>query len=289
MTGSLLLHAPTALEYFASLVADDESLSVLEAAIAIAHDDHPDLDCQTVLAEVDTLAARLRSRLPSDAAPMQRLRLLNRFFFQELGFAGNVNDYYDARNSYLHHVLQTRRGIPITLALLYAEIASQIGLAASGVAFPGHFLVKLRMPQGEVVIDPFTGQSMSREALDALLVPYRRRAGDAASSPAALALFLQTATPRQIVARMLRNLKEIHRGADDWARLHAVQQRLVILLPDDWEERRDRGLAAAQLGAVTNAAADLAAYLEHVPEARDRAAVAEQLLELGHGDPSRLH
>ena len=96
MTGSLLLHTPTALEYFASLVADDASLSLLEAAIALAQDDYPALDCQTVLAEIDALAARLKRASPADAAPMQRLRLLNRFFFQELGFAGNVNDYYDA-------------------------------------------------------------------------------------------------------------------------------------------------------------------------------------------------
>jgi regulator of sirC expression with transglutaminase-like and TPR domain len=289
MTGSLLLHAPTALEYFASLVADDASLSVLEAAIAIGHDDYPALDCQTVLGEIDALAARLKSRIAADAAPMQRLRLLNRFFFQELGFAGNVNDYYDAKNSYLHCVLQSRRGIPITLAVLYVEIAGQVGLHASGISFPGHFLVKLRMPQGEVVIDPFTGQSMSREALEALLVPYRRRQGMPSASSLPLALFLQAAAPREILARMLRNLKEIHRGAVDWMRLHAVLQRLVILLPEAWEERRDRGLAAAQLGAVKAAVADLSAYLEHVPHAGDRAEIEERLFELGQGDPSRLH
>ena len=289
MTGSLRLHAPTALEYFASLVADDASLSVLEAALSIAQDEYPALDCQSVLAEIDGLAARLKARIPSDAAPMQRLRLLNRFFFQELGFAGNINDYYDAKNSYLHFVLQSRRGIPITLAVLYVEIASQIGLHASGVSFPGHFLVKLRMPQGEVVIDPFTGQSMSREALDALLVPYRRREGLPGNAPVSLALFLQAAPPREIIARMLRNLKEIHRSNEDWVRLYAVLQRLVVLLPSAWEERRDRGLAAAQLGAVKVAMADLSSYLEHVPQAGDRFAINERLLELGHGDPSRLH
>ena len=289
MTGSLRLYAPTALEYFASLVADDASLSVLEAALSIAQDDYPALDCQNVLAEIDGLAARLKVRIPGDAAPMQRLRLLNRFFFQELGFAGNVNDYYDARNSYLHFVLQSRRGIPITLAVLYAEIASQIGLHASGVSFPGHFLVKLRMPQGEVVIDPFTGQSMSREALDALLVPYRRREGATGDAPVSLALFLQASSPRQIIARMLRNLKEIHRGNEDWRRLHAVTQRLVVLLPGAWEERRDRGLAAAELGSVREAVADLRTYLENVPQAGDRFAINERLIELGHGDPSRLH
>ena len=289
MTGSLLLHTPTALEYFASLVAADDGFPLLESAIAIAHDDMPSLDCQTVHADIDALAARLKIRLAEDAAPMHRLRLLNRFFFQELGFAGNVNDYYDPKNSYLHAVLQTRRGIPITLALLYIEIAGQVGLPASGVSFPGHFLVKVRMPQGEVVIDPFTGQSMSREALDALLAPYRGRHGLPGDAPVSLVVFLQTASPREIVARMLRNLKEIHRRSDDPARLHAVLERLVVLLPDAWEERRDRGLAAARLGAVGAAVADLSAYLEHVPHAGDRSVVARQLIELGHGDPSRFH
>jgi regulator of sirC expression with transglutaminase-like and TPR domain len=289
MTGSLLLHPPTALEYFTSLVADDASFSVAEAAIAVAHDDYPALDCQTVLGEIDALAARLKSRIAADAGPMQRLRLLNRFFFQELGFAGNVNDYYDPKNSYLHCVLQTRRGIPITLAVLFMEIASQVGLHASGISFPGHFLVKLRMPQGEVVIDPFTGQSMSREALDALLVPYRRRQELPGASALPLAIFLQAASGREILARILRTLKEIHRSAGDWARLHAVRQRSGLLLASAWEERRDRGLAAAQLGADAAAIADLSAYLQHVPHASDRFEIEERLLELGQGDRSRLH
>ncbi len=289
MPGPLLLHAPTTLEYFAALVADDATFSVVETAVSIAHVDYPSLDCQSVLAEIDGLAARLKSRLPGDAAAMQRLRLLNRFFFQELGFAGNVNDYYDPKNSYLHNVLQTRRGIPITLAVLYAEIAAQVGLTAHGVSFPGHFLVKLRMPQGDVVIDPFTGQSMSRDALDVLLVPYRRRQGLPGGSQLPLGLFLQEAAPREIVARMLRNLKEVHRSNEDWPRLLAVLDRLVILLPSAWEERRDRGLAAAELGAVQPAVADLSAYLEHAPQAPDRMAIAERLVELGHGDPSRFH
>src|SRR5882724_3243198 len=165
MPGPLHFQTPTALEYFATLVADDASLSLIEAAVAIAQDEEPQLDTQSVLADIDALADRLRRRLPSDASTLHRLRLLNNFFFQELGFAGNVNNYYDIGNSHLSTVLRTRRGIPITLAVLYIELATQIGLTARGVSFPGHFLIKLRMStgqqQGEVVIDPFTGQSLS--------------------------------------------------------------------------------------------------------------------------------
>ena len=280
---------PTALEYFASLVADDASLPLIEAAASIAQDEYPRLDTQSVLAELDALAFKLRRRIPSDAVPVQRLRWLNRFFFQELGFAGNANDYYDPGNSYLHHVLETRRGIPITLALLYIELATEVGLSAHGVSFPGHFLVKLRMPQGEVIIDPFTGQSLSREALDEMLAPYKHNGALSGRFDAPLGVFLQAAPPRDVLARMLRNLKEIHRGAEDWTRLLPVTQRLVVLLPEVPVERRDRGLAYAALGCAEAAAADLAAYLEQAADAADREAIAVRLAQLVHGRSPRLH
>ena len=289
MASSLRFAAPTALEYFSTLVADDASLSLLEAATAIAQDDFPRLDTQSVLAEIDALADRLKRRMPADAVPVQRLRWLNRYFFQELGFAGNVNDYYDPRNSYLNAVLETRRGIPITLSLLYIELATQVGLTARGVSFPGHFLVKLRMPQGEVVIDPLNGQSLSREELDELLAPYRKRQGLEGDFEIPLGLFLQAASAREVLARMLRNLKEIHRSAEDWPRLLAVLERLVVLLPAEWEERRDRGLARAELGLVDGAVRDLAAYLQHAPQAEDRSAIAQRLQALSDAGRPRLH
>ena len=289
MSGPLHFEAPSALDYFTSLVADDASLPLVEAAAAIAQDEYPGLDTQAVLAEIDALADRLKRRIPADAVPVQRLRWLNRFFFQELGFGGNVNNYYDPGNSYLHLVLSTRRGIPITLAVLYIELATQVGLTARGVSFPGHFLVKLKMPQGEVVIDPFTGHSLSREELDDLLLPYTRTRGLLGEFDAPLGLFLQAAQPRDVVARMLRNLKEIHRSAEDWPRLMAVLQRLVVLLPQAWEERRDRGLTYAELGQEAAAVGDLADYLEHAGDAQDRQAITARLSELRRRGAPRLH
>jgi regulator of sirC expression with transglutaminase-like and TPR domain len=289
MPGLLPLLPPTALDYFASLVADDDALPLLEAAVAIAQHEYPKLDTQATLSEIDTLAARLKIRIPLDAMPMQRLRLLNRFFFQELGFSGNVNDYYDPRNSYVHAVLETRRGIPITLALIYVELATQVGLDAHGVSFPGHFLARVHMPQGDIVIDPFTGQSMSRDALDALLAPHRRRHALGGDGELPLAAFLQAARPREVLARMLRNLKEIFRSGQDSARLLGVAERLVILLPGAWEERRDRGLVHAALGARFPAMVDLAGYLENAPDAPDLPAIRKRLAELGHDGTSRLH
>jgi regulator of sirC expression with transglutaminase-like and TPR domain len=289
MGDTLRFEVPTALQYFAALVAEDKGFALLEAAISVGQDAFPELDPQGVLAQVDALAERLRRRIPADAVVLQKLRFLNRFFFQDLGFAGNVNDYYDPRNSYLHEVLSTRRGIPITLALLYLELATQIGLSAVGVSFPGHFLVKLRASKGEVVIDPLTGHSLSREDLDERLLPYRNQRGLTGDFEVPLGLFLQAAPPRDVIARLLRNLKEIHRTAEDWPRLLAVCERLVVLLPQDWEEQRDRGLVLAELQRDEAAGHDLAVYLQHMPQAEDATAIRERLVELRRSGLPPLH
>jgi regulator of sirC expression with transglutaminase-like and TPR domain len=285
----LLFARLSPLEYFESLVAEDEGLPLLEAAVSVAQDEYPSLDVQAVLAEVDGLAAKLKARLPADAPPVQRLRALNQFFYRDLGFAGNVNDYYTRRNSYLNDVLSSRRGIPITLSLLYVELATQLGLIARGVAFPGHFLVKLRMPAGEVIIDPFDGQSLSREQLDERLAPYRHRQGLVGDFDAPLGLFLQAATARDVLARMLRNLKEVHRTAEDWPRLLAVQRRLVLLLPQAWDEHRDLGLVQAEMGQTQAAIHSLETYLRQCPRADDASALRARVAHLrGQGAP-RLH
>lgn len=289
MPARLQFLAPTPLEYFATLVADDASLPLVEAAVAIAQDEQPQLDTQAVLGQIDALAERLKRRVPADAGSRQRLRVLNHFFFKELGFSGNVNNYYDPGNSLLSTVLETRRGIPITLAVLYIELATQIGLEARGVSFPGHFLIKLRLSEGEVVIDPFTGQSLSREQLDELLMPYRQSQGLTGDFDVPLGLFLQAAPARDVLARMLRNLKEIYRSTQDWPRLLGVLNRLVVLLPQAWEERRDRGIVLAEMGEVDAAMLDLAEYLAHAPKATDRTAVGERLLALRERGSGPLH
>ena len=272
--------APTPLSYFASLVAQDQGLNLLEAAISLAQDEYPRLDVQAALADVDALARRLRDRIAPDAAPAHRLRLLTRFFHGELGFAGNLNNYYAMDNSFVHRVLETRRGLPITLAVLMLELAEQAGLRAAGVAFPGHFLIKCKVGLSEAVIDPFTGESLSPARLHERLSLYRQGSGLPDDMELPLEFFLRAATPRQILARMLRNLKEVHRAAEDWSRLLAVQQRLVILLPGDLTERRDRGLALQAVGAPAAAAEDLAAYLAERGDAPDAADLRARLARL---------
>jgi len=272
--------APTPLDYFATLVAEEESLNLLEAAISLAQDEHPRLDVQAALAQVDAFARRLRERITPETAPPERLRLLTRFFHGELGFAGNLNNYYAAENSFIHRVLETRRGIPITLALLLLELGEQAGLRMAGVAFPGHFLVKCRIGLGDVVIDPFTGEALSPSRLDELLAVYRQGSVLPDDLELPLEFFLRAATKRQILARMLRNLREVHRAAHDWPRLLAVQQRLVVLLPNDAAERRDRGLVLQTVGAHAAAAEDLAFYLAECGDAPDADALRGRLAAL---------
>ncbi|MFY8118421.1 MAG: SirB1 family protein [Roseateles sp.] len=285
MSDSPYLKPASTLSYFAALVAEDESLHLLEAAAAIAQDRYPDFDVQAVLAEVDELARRLHQRLPADAAPAHRLRLLNHFFSQELGFAGNLNNYYEVDNSYVHRVLRTRRGIPVSLAVIYLELAAQIGLQACGVSFPGHFLIKLQLPQGDLVLDPLRCEPLSREALEEALQPFRADW----TAPQPLERFLRPATSRQILARMLRNLKEIHRSEGDASAWLAVQQRLVLLLPGEAAEWRDRGLAQEAVGHWQGAVEDLGRYLKLCPDASDAPEIARRLQALVARGAPPLH
>lgn len=281
---------PTPLAYFSLLVNDDNrsdaQFPLLEAAASIAQDEYPELDVQEVLGDVDQLLARLKRRIPHDSPALQRLRALNQFFFRDMGFGGNVNNYYDADNSYMSAVLRTRRGIPISLAVLWLELAQGLGLNAHGVAFPGHFMVKVSLPKGQVVIDPFTGQSLSREDLSERLVPFQREqrsqsdSQELSDADIPLGLYLQSAPPREIIARMLHNLKEIFRTQEDWQRMLPVQDRLIVLQPDAWSEYRDRGLAFAALGKATPAVRDFDVYVSNAPDAIDAKDIALRAAEL---------
>jgi regulator of sirC expression with transglutaminase-like and TPR domain len=245
--------SPSPLDYFAALVRDDDSLSLTEAAGAIALAAHPTLDLAALQTELDTLAQRLSRRLPADADALQRVRGLHQFFYRDLGFASNVNDLRDPDNSHLHAVLQRRRGLPIALAVLYLELAGQLGLQADGVSFPGHFLIKLHLPLGEAVIDPVDGRSLTRAELEERLTPFLDHGGHL--DPAAgldlgawLGEYLQPASAREILARMLRNLAVLYREDGDLPRLLQIQQRQVVLEPADVALRRALDRTRAALG-----------------------------------------
>jgi len=276
MSSNLFLDPPNPLGYFESLVQSDTGFPLLEAAICLGQMQFPGLDAQGVLLQIDTWQQRLHERVPKDAAPMAKLMLLNQYFFKELGFGGNLNDYYAPDNSFVHHVVRARRGIPVSLAVVWLELAQGMGLDAAGVSFPGHFMVKVSLPTGQAVMDPMTGQSFSRDELVRMLQPYRP-AGMGQDSDIPLGLYLQPAPSRDILVRMLRNLKEIYKSHRYGAQWLSVQERLVVLVPECWSEYRDRGLAHALLGQNAQALSDLECYSVYAHDAVDADAVSKQM------------
>ena len=271
---------PAPLEYFETLVRQDEPRLLLEAAISIAQDAEPHLDVQESLYQFDRMLKLLRECVPWSASSSLRLTILNQFFYTDLGFAGNHNDFFNPENSYLHCVLENRRGIPISLAVLWLELAHGIGLQAQGVSFPGHFLVKVNLPEGVVVQDPLTGRALGNSQLGEWLEPYREAWGLDDDEMAPLEMFLQPCTHRDILARMLRNLKSIHKQQENHEAALAVLNRLITLMPNAWSEYRDRGLEHLASGERRFAIRDLQTYAKHAEMAPDLEMVQAQLAML---------
>jgi regulator of sirC expression with transglutaminase-like and TPR domain len=219
------------LAYFRILVSDAERVPLFEAAASLAQDEYPRLDLENVLSTAEQLGRRLSERCRNLSTELKRLQETSRFFHKELGFSGNVNNYYDPNNSFVHKVLETRRGIPITLAIIYIELARTVGLDAQGVSFPGHFLIKINLHEGPVVLDPFTGQSLSKEDLLERLEPYRNGFGMTGDSEVPIGVFLQAAKPKDILLRMLRNLREVYSQQGQSEKLKKVVERILVLDP----------------------------------------------------------
>lgn len=257
----LNFQVPTALDHFQCLVGHDVAFPLLEAAASLAQDAEPGLDVQSVLFEVDALAERVRKLIPWGATAMQRTFMLNEFFYEKLGFAANANDFTDPCNSYVHHVLNTRRGIPISLAVLWMELAWGVGLKADGISFPGHFLVKVYVDEGIIIQDPLTGRGLTQTMLAERLEPFREGWGLAEDEIAPLHMFLLPASGRDIIERMLRNLKAVYVEAEQTQLLLGVLNRLIILRPTDADSYRDRGMVLAQLGERDAALKDLQTYV----------------------------
>lgn len=261
---------------FIELLTRDQ-FSVAEACLLIAQDAYPELDVDTYLRRIEEIADGVRARIPADAFAEQRIVALNNYLFGDLRLSGNVADYYDPRNSYLNEVIDRCKGIPITLSVLYIEVGQRIGLALKGVSFPGHFLVKLRVKRGQLVIDPFSGgEPQSEEDLRRRL----RKVLPGNQTIQSIDPYIEAATPRQIVSRLLRNLKNIYIESKQFERALAVMNRTLLVSPESAEELRDRGLVYQRLECFRPALADLQNYLRRLPNAPDAQDIHERLVEL---------
>jgi regulator of sirC expression with transglutaminase-like and TPR domain len=253
-------------------------VSLAEGALLIAAEAYEHLDIDGYLGKIEDMGAALRLRLRSDISTSEALIALNRYVYDELGFSGNTADYYDPRNSYLNEVIDRRLGIPITLAVMYIEIGRRIGLPLHGVSFPAHFLVKCRVREGAIIIDPYArGASLGVEDLQARLKSVTQ---GVEPDKALVTSLLTTAEPREILARMLRNLRAIHLRQGDKLRALAQTSRIIELVPGAAEEYRDRGELYAELECARAAVDDLRQYLRLKPQADDGERVARRVAEL---------
>ena len=273
-----------ALEPFVELLArEDARIDLAQACLMIAQDVYPELPIERYLGEIERMAVKLRSRIARAQGPEERVLTLNEFLFEELRFRGNDDSYYDPRNSYLNEVIDRRTGIPITLSVLYMALGRRIGLPLEGVSFPGHFLVRLNLRGGMLVLDPFAGgapqsEAELRERVQRVVPPAMREKLGVADLP--LEHFLEPATNRQIVARVLRNLKAIYRDTDKPERLLEVINRILIVTPQASAELRDRGLVYQRLECHRAALKDLSDYLQREPQAADFEEVRIRAVEL---------
>jgi regulator of sirC expression with transglutaminase-like and TPR domain len=272
------------LEAFAKVLAEkEERIDLARACLLIAQDAYPELQVDRYLGEIERMAIRLRGRLPASGGAEERVIALNQFLFGDLGFVGNAREYYDPRNSYLNEVIDRKTGIPITMAILYMEVGRRIGLPLAGVSFPGHFLVRLKLRAGTLVLDPFSGgaplsETELRERLRRVIP--EGATGNVPVAALPLDQFLEPASNRQILTRVLRNLKGIYRETGKPERMLDVLNRMLVVVPDASGELRDRGFVYHTLECYRAALKDLSDYVEREPDAPDGDEVRVRLMEL---------
>ncbi len=256
----------------------DERISLAEGALAIAAEEYRDLDIGAYLARLDEMGATLQRRLRPDISAADSVRALNHYLFEELGFAGNGADYYDPRNSFLNDVLDRRLGIPITLSVVYIEVGRRIRLPLYGVSFPAHFLVKCALRDGAIVLDPYAkGVSLG---LDDLMQRLKEWRSGLDPDPEWVKNMLAAAGSRDILARILRNLRGIYLHQGALAKALRACDRIISLAPQAAEEYRDRGSIYLDLECFRAALADFRSYLLLKPDADDAAEVQRKTLEL---------
>jgi regulator of sirC expression with transglutaminase-like and TPR domain len=256
----------------------DDELPLLDTALLIARDEYPSLDAASYAATIQGYADDLKPKLPAGADLPATLTAINRYLFDELGFAGNNTQYDDPRNSYLNEVFDRKLGIPISLAVVQIELTRRLGLPLDGISFPGHFLVRLPVDDGILVMDPYNkGRPVSAEELKERASPHL---GGQAPDDLQLIEILAPATHRMILARMLRNLNGLYLERADWERVARTADRLLKISPEAAEALRDRGLAYRELGYAKGAREDLTRYLQVLPNAEDVEAVRAALIEV---------
>jgi regulator of sirC expression with transglutaminase-like and TPR domain len=253
----------------------DEYIDLERAALYIAQETYPDLDVEEYVAALDAMAEEVRERLPCEDYPLRTIKVINHYLYEDLGFRGNQQDYYNPQNSFLNDVIEYRVGIPITLALVYLGIAQRIAFPMVGVGMPGHFLIAPVQDEMAIFVDVFAGGEVlfAQDCADRLRMMYDGQLPMRSD-------FLVPITNRQFLARMLTNLKAIHLKQGDIEPLLAAIERILILFPEAPIELRDRGLIYYRLSRWMEAREDLERYLALQPRADDRHLISNLLEQI---------
>ncbi len=273
-------HGQTELaEAFAVLVGpqvSDENIDLVRAALTIARTEYPDLDLESYVARIDELARMAEAQISDIGDPARTIAALNHALFEEAGLRGNRDDYSDPRNSFLNDVLDRGLGIPITLALIYMEVGRRIGIPLFGVGMPGHFLLKHYDIDGrEILVDCFNGGD--------ILSPQdcQRRLDEIYSGQMTLRPeFLFAVSRRQILTRVLNNLKAIHLSTRNFRKALAVVQLVLVIYPRSPEDVKQRAFLRYSLGQTSGAAEDLEQYLKMSPDASDADEIRQTALSM---------
>ncbi|MFN0101814.1 MAG: SirB1 family protein [Bryobacteraceae bacterium] len=257
------------------LKRDDSDAPLDLAALELSRIEFPNLDTHPFLDILDSYASEIDSRLRMEYDAVERLQVLHEFFFREQGFAGNETDYYNPRNSCINEVIATRQGIPISLAVVYLSVADRLDMPMAGVGLPGHFLVRYDEEDFHAFIDVYnSGQLLDGEECFQLA---RRMTGmDLTPSPG----ILNAVSNRQIMVRMLNNLRSIYLRGKSYVKAAQVLDLLVEALPADADSYVLRGAVNVELRKYQAAKADFERYLTLMPEARDRQRVVDQIAAL---------
>ncbi|KKD38410.1 SirB1 family protein [Limnoraphis robusta] len=250
----------------------DEQIDLAKAALYMAQEEFRDLDVEEYLNALDEMAAEVLERLDEPRYPLRVIKTLNQYLFEDLGFVGNTTNYYDPNNSFLNQVIERRTGIPITLSVVYLEIAKRINFPMVGIGMPGHFVVRPDFSGSGIYVDVFNqGEILFAEDCQAKLAEVYGQQVKLRPQ------FLDPVNPRQILARILTNLKVIYMNAGEIVKAVAAIERILLLFPEAPNERRDRGILYYQLERWTEARQDLENYLKNQPQAQD-AVIIRQLL-----------
>jgi regulator of sirC expression with transglutaminase-like and TPR domain len=274
----ILPSSPPARVQFAAMTTEaEESLDLAATALLIAAEEYPQLSPAPYLDELDRLAERVRQHLGEETAPLLVLQEMSRVLFREERFRGNAEAYHDPRNSFLNDVLDRRVGIPISLSLVCLEVGWRLGLPLQGVGFPGHFLIRYEGEVIRVLLDPFEeGRLRFEDEAQTLLD--RVYGGLVRLQPE----FLESTGKKDMLARLLKNLKAIYLNAGEDAKALAAIERILLLRPVA-VELRDRGMLLARAGRAAEAVADLEEYLTRTPDATDARRVRNMIEQLARG------